>query len=258
MELSQDEMSKKSSFDWEEWDSDGLSAPAASTSSSNVARTLPAQIANRLADGIIRGAYKPGARLQEHALAKAFGVSRGPVREALRILESEGLVTIRAQRGASVTKLSCKDVESIFSVRSVMMGLVAVDIARRGDPEVLAGLEAATEALKRQLASNDVDRFLALVYHVSMFFAGKAENGLARDILFSVGRQTLSFTRKALTIPRNRSGWVMHWKRIAKTVRSGDAEAAERAARALVDMVGRSAIEEMETCRPGRRKHGNA
>ena len=228
-------------------DSGQAFAPDIFPSSPKMTWTLPEQIANRLAEAIIRGMHEPGARLLEIALAEQFGVSRGPIREALRILEKERLVTIRAQRGATVIKLSRKDVQDIFAVRSAMMGIVGAQIARRRDPEVFASLEAATEALERQLAIDDVDRFLAVIYHVSMFFVDCGENALARQILFSVGRQTLTFTRKALTIARNRQNWVRYWKRIVKTVRNGDPEVAERAARDLVDMVGRIAIATMET-----------
>lgn len=59
---------------------------------------LPEQIANKLAEGIIRGIYVPGQHLQETALAKTFGVSRGPIRDALRILEQERLVKSQETR----------------------------------------------------------------------------------------------------------------------------------------------------------------
>src|SRR6185295_15358913 len=60
--------------------------------------SLPEQIAERVGNAIIRGNYEPGARIQEQALADQFHVSRGPVREALRILERDGLVRIHARR----------------------------------------------------------------------------------------------------------------------------------------------------------------
>ena len=68
--------------------------------------TLPSQIAVRIGRAIVDGAFQPGQKLREVDLARSFGVSRASVREALRMVESEGLVTILPQRGAQVTALS--------------------------------------------------------------------------------------------------------------------------------------------------------
>ena len=69
-------------------------------------QSLPEQIAARLAERIVSGAYAPGQRILEQAVAEEFAVSRGPVREALRLLEKDGLVMILARRGAQVTNPS--------------------------------------------------------------------------------------------------------------------------------------------------------
>src|SRR5258708_20265816 len=82
--------------------------------------SLPEQIAAQLADRIVAGAYAPGQRIMEQALAAEFAVSRGPVREALRILERDGLVTILPRRGALVSDLSVAEVKEIFDIRPLL------------------------------------------------------------------------------------------------------------------------------------------
>ncbi|TAK40762.1 MAG: GntR family transcriptional regulator, partial [Betaproteobacteria bacterium] len=79
--------------------------------------TLPLQIAERIGGGIMDERFRPGERLKEVALAQTFGVSRATIREALRILENRGLVSIVPQRGAQVTKLSRKELEDLFEIR---------------------------------------------------------------------------------------------------------------------------------------------
>ena len=136
-----------------------MGQPARSTRAAPAAATgpilsLPEQIAAQLAARITAGTYVPGQRIMEQAVAAEFGVSRGPVREALRLLEKDGLVTILARRGAQVTKLSIPEVREIFDIRVALNGLRDRSIAE--DPErlkLLPMLEAEVAELSR-LARN--------------------------------------------------------------------------------------------------------
>ena len=74
-------------------------------------QTLPEKIAAALAELVISGHYQPSERLIESALVKGFNVSHGPVRDALRILQNSGLVTIHPYRGAQVTELTVREVK---------------------------------------------------------------------------------------------------------------------------------------------------
>ena len=94
-----------------------------------VTQTLPERIAATIAEDIVSGRYAPGERLVEAALVKAYGVSHGPVRDALRILQSSGLVHCHPYRGAQVTTLSVREVQEIYQVRAALVGLRARWIA---------------------------------------------------------------------------------------------------------------------------------
>jgi len=202
-----------------------------------ITRSLPERMADKVAEDIIRGVYAPGQPLLEITLAESFDVSRGPVREALRILEREGLVTIQARRGASVKVLSPCDVRQIFSVRAVLYGLVASEIARQPGPEVLEDLHAGSHALDAALEEGGAERFLPLLYRLSMYLAKAGNNACAYSILFSQGRQTLSTTRRAMLKDANRRTWTRDWKRIVAAIEARDPVAAEKAARTLVENV---------------------
>lgn len=88
----------------------------------------------RILDAIDAGAYPPGARLLETELAETFGVSRTPVREALRRLESQGVVTHEARKGAVVASLDYNQLGELYAVREVMEGLAARLAARFASP----------------------------------------------------------------------------------------------------------------------------
>src|SRR6202165_4723685 len=80
-------------------------------------------LVDALRDGILTGRYAPGTRLVQEDLAVAFGISRIPLREALRRLEGEGLVVISPNRGAIVRPLSPKDVVDLYDLRLALEGL---------------------------------------------------------------------------------------------------------------------------------------
>lgn len=87
--------------------------------------SLSGRVFQKIRDDILSGRYKEHDELRENTIGKELGVSRTPVREALRQLELEGLVTIIPNKGAYVTGISMKDVQDIYAVRSLLEGLCA-------------------------------------------------------------------------------------------------------------------------------------
>ncbi len=107
--------------------------------------TIPEQIANFVAAAIVNGEYRDGERLREQDLAATHGVSRGPVREALRALERYGLAVLRPRRGAYVVGLSLDVIAEAFNARAALAGIAVRQLTRRGDAAEAAeiGMEAA-------------------------------------------------------------------------------------------------------------------
>jgi DNA-binding transcriptional regulator YhcF (GntR family) len=99
-------------------------------------------VTGELRQAILSGRYKPGQRLVEDRLAEDFGVSRNPVREALRSLAAEGLVALTARRGATVAAPSPEDALAMIEVRATLEALNARHAARRRDPQVIDLLSA--------------------------------------------------------------------------------------------------------------------
>lgn len=208
---------------------------------SKITWSLPEQIANKLVEDIICGTYSPGQRLQETSIAEEFGVSRGPVREALRIVEREGLANIRPRYGAFVAKLSAKNVTDIFEVRSLLLALAARRIGEEHTEETLAFLREGAAGLEDSLGRQE--QFLPLVYRCSIYVAERIENNLARGILASLARQTLPLTRVALLREDNRRLWTQNWAAVVSAVTRRDPAGAERAMRKLVEDVCSSVLQ---------------
>lgn len=198
--------------------------------------SLPEQIAAQLAARITAGGYAPGQRIMEQALAAEFGVSRGPVREALRLLEKDGLVTILARRGAQVTKLSIPEVREIFDIRIALNGLRDRSIAE--DPErlkLLPALEAGVAELAR-LARNarHNNEYVEQVFRLNRTLTGALRNSRLRAMLDPLAQQTLRYSRLGLASELRRRQSVKHWQELVKAVRDGDGDRAQRAAEARV------------------------
>ena len=114
-------------------------------------RTIPEQIADDVSNAIVNGEYRGGERIREQELATLYGVSRGPVREAIRTLQERGLVNFFPRRGAYVVNVTLDTIIEVFNVRACLMGLAARDLARRKDPQFLADLRTGIADV-RQLA----------------------------------------------------------------------------------------------------------
>jgi DNA-binding GntR family transcriptional regulator len=117
------------------------------------------QTVARIRRSIMEGDLEPGARLQEVELAAQLGVSRTPVREALRTLSSQGLVEILPNRGARVARWSFKDLEEIYELRIMLEGRAAEHAASRmgpADTDRLTELCGQMEACARRGGMHDL------------------------------------------------------------------------------------------------------
>jgi DNA-binding GntR family transcriptional regulator len=133
---------------------------------------LSTQVKDMIMQGIIEGRYPPGARLVETKIARELGVSQAPVREALRDLESVGVVESFAFRGARVRLPSSEELIAAFPVRAALESLAAAEAAPRIDPAQLNELEALISAMVDAAHGGDAHaqsmanaRFHALIVH---------------------------------------------------------------------------------------------
>ena len=118
-------------------------------------RALYQEVAERLREQIYARRLEPGAWIDELKLAAEFGISRTPLREALKVLAVEGLVTMKVRRGAYVTEMSREDVQQVYHLLSLLESDAAARVARRASTEQRAELESLHRQLERQVKSRE-------------------------------------------------------------------------------------------------------
>ncbi|MGE0153521.1 MAG: GntR family transcriptional regulator [Reyranellaceae bacterium] len=197
--------------------------------------SLPEQIAETIGNAIIKGDLEPGQRIQEQTIASQFDVSRGPVREALRILERDGMVRILPRRGAQVTQLSIDEVSDVFAIRASLVGLVARLIAENPDPALIAKLRQRADKLNQLAASDvDADQYVQESYYMNMSMASGCGNPRLRDLIYSLAHQTVRYSRLGLSTKERRQQSAKLHHALVRALQKGDARRAQETAERLV------------------------
>src|SRR5664280_189361 len=185
---------------------------------------LTSLIAKAIRERILNGELAPGERLVEARLSAELGVSRVPVREALRSLAADGGVTIEPRRGASVTTYSAEHIEELVEVRATLEALNARLAARRHNPQLIAKLQQIVSQGAEIAKSNDPKQLQADNVNFHEALAGIAANSVLRDMVRSLRERTAPIfaphSRK-----RARENWEEH-AAIVRAVIAGDAELA--------------------------------
>jgi DNA-binding GntR family transcriptional regulator len=125
-------------------------------------RPLSEEVAERLREQIFSHELAPGSWLDEQSLALAFGISRTPMREAIKVLATEGLVTTKMNKGAYVTEVDRQDLEQIFTVLSLLEGQAAKETAIKASEEQLTRLDDLHHRLEKAAADRDLEQFFEI------------------------------------------------------------------------------------------------
>ena len=223
-----------------------LSADAAVSSIRRSAAPLRQQVVNELRLSIIAGRLKPGARLVERELIQMTGVSRTVIREALRQLESEGLIAIIPNKGPVVRELTKQEARDLYAIRAVLEGLAARLFVENADNFQIETLERALVAVGDAYDHGDPAEILEAKNHFyDVLFVGAGSPTLSSMIGMLHGK-IWRWRALGLGHPQRspeRSQESMRGLRVMlKAIRSRDAGVAERAIR---DDVTRAAAEVM-------------
>lgn len=197
-------------------------------------RTLPEQIAEQLAREIVEQGLKPGERLKELELCEQFRVSRAPIREALRLLESRGLVQIAARRGVRVTQLSAQEVDELYEIRASLLGLAARRVAARRDAQFLGAARSLVQRLRQCVSQPAYGKYFEATYALSNLIADAAQSPRLSALVRSFSQQVARYTRLSLQAPERRRKSLHNWERLLKALEASQSEAAEAAMRDLV------------------------
>lgn len=183
---------------------------------------------------IIAGDYLSGDKLTEKSLVERLGVSRGTVREALRKLESAGLLEIHDNRGAYVRSHSLKEVLEIFDLRCELTGYAARNLAENGDAETLAALEKLVADMELTVQNNDSKSYYVqnLQFH-DLLMRGSGNNRAVALYAAMVRESHLHRNTQFATLAAMMRSQREH-RAIFEAVREGNAKQAETVARTHV------------------------
>lgn len=140
--------------------------------------SLPMLLEREIESMILDGRLSEGGRINENQLAATFGVSRGPVREALRSLEALGLVELLPNRGVFIRSLDITQVVEMYGVRAALFGYAAQLLAARAAPEVIARLRGMLDEMADAAQAHDFDRYYPLNFAFHDFIVERAGNGV--------------------------------------------------------------------------------
>jgi DNA-binding GntR family transcriptional regulator len=145
-------------------------SPATSTllATSLAPRALYEQVAERLRQQIFSRELEPGTWIDEQKLAVEYGISRTPMREALKVLAAEGLVTMKMHRGAYVAEMSVEDVRQVYRLLSLLESDAAAEVAQRASMDDLATLRQLHGRLEKQVRQRDAFFVTNEQFHLCM------------------------------------------------------------------------------------------
>lgn len=180
---------------------------------------------NTLRDAILTGKLVPGERLMENQLAEKLGVSRTPVREALRMLELENLVELVPRKGAQVLDMSEKDIINILEVRSALEGLATSVACKKMTKEDLQQLKNMEVDFEKAVAENDVEHFVDIDedFHDLIFAATENDKliNIFRNLRIQLYRYRMAQAKNNET---SMSTIVAHHRSIIRAIENHDAE----------------------------------
>jgi len=205
-------------------------------------QTLTSMTADAIRERILRGHYAEGSPLRQDAIAVELGVSRIPVREALRQLEAEGLVTFNPHRGAVVSTLSLQQIRELFELRAEIEG----DLIRRAVPRMTAEDHArASETLDAYdlaLRGGQVGLWGALNWQFHSALYAPADRVLTMSIVQKLHQHSDRYLRMQLALTHGELRARHEHRAIAAAARKGDAARASRLLREHILGAGRALV----------------
>jgi len=191
-------------------------------------KSLVTFITEDLEEKILAGKLKPGQRLIEAELCKAYGVSQTPLREALRILESQGYVRHEPRKGVTVTKIDLEDIEEIYRIRANLESLAHFLAVKKFDPKVLDQLKKLQKQMVAEVKKKDVKAYFTLNLKFHELLINACRNKRLISMIENFVKQTKRYRIDILKSPEGLKRSLDAHDKIIRSIEERDAENAER------------------------------
>lgn len=203
--------------------------------------TVKDALVENLRDEIIKGRLRPGQKLRQEELATYFNVSTMPVREALRELEAEGLVTIAPHRGAVVTSLSAEDLEDIYDIRTNLEELATRLAVPRMDETILADLTQCVQTMADRFDDAMTYTKLNHQFHLMIYTASGRRHLF--ELIELLRRRTQHYVHAHLGVMGRRPESIEDHRAILEACQRRDPDQAAAIMRQHLSRVGRELVE---------------
>lgn len=190
---------------------------------------LVCNIAEALVTEVVFGDLQPGELLNSVDLAKRFEVSRTPVREALALLEQEGLVDIQARRRARVASLNIEQIREIYQLRSQLLAVMVRQLVSKVTDEQLALLGSCVERLQDRCRHGDVDSYFAGHVELQDLMTEYAGNATLKNMIDSLALRVLVLRHLGGSVPGRMKLGLAEQEQILGAIRVRDADLAAAA-----------------------------
>ena len=206
--------------------------------------TLREKILESIRDAIISGTLKAGTKVSEPDLALRYGISRTPIREAFRQLESEGYLKVIPRRGAVVSSYTKKEIEEFYAIKSILEGYAARCACSKLTEKELVKLETINSRLLELVAANDVKSFLKLDSDFHDLFINAADNQKLKELITNLVSRFRRLCMMSLSQPDRLNVSAQQHQKIIDAFRDKDGAKAEEIVRKTAEYAGQVLIED--------------
>ena len=202
-----------------------------------MAKSLREKIYQKIRDDITFGTFGPGERLVEDRLAKEFKASRSPIREALRQLESEGLITFERNKGITIARLSIKQVDEIYTLRCLLESYAAGLTAERVMKKDVSYLIDLQEKLRVAAKNMDLRKWLQNNALFHDFLCERCGNSNLIQVLDNLKRRVYRYHYITVSIPGHFETYLGHHAGMLEGCEKNDGEMAEKYMKLHLEMI---------------------
>jgi len=208
-------------------------------------QTLREKILETIREAILKGNLKPGEKVAEPELAERFGISRTPIREAFRQLESEGYLTVVPRKGAVVAALSERDVQEFYAIKSILEGYAAELAATNLTEKELDKLAAVNNKLRQLAAEGDTRAFFRVHSEFHEIFIKAASNSKLSELIQQLGLKFTRLRMASLAVPGRMDISVAEHDNLLQAFRNRDGKAAEALVKKTAAIGGKVLLESL-------------
>ena len=190
-------------------------------------KALHQEVTDQIREMIIQGTLEKGQKINEKFLCESMGVSRTPVREALRILNSEGLIELIPNKGAYVSQPCIEEINDLFEVMGVLESTCARLAAKKMRDEDLVKIEALHHELEKHYQKRDHEAYLASNHRFHCYIQELSGNKVLNGVINGLRQKVLLYRQKQLYQPKRFDQSIQEHRDLLNAFRKGNANGAE-------------------------------